>query len=144
MKGKGKTQPEIVSAAFLILYMVLGSPFLYQVLIVTHLFTPPLVPLKGKRKGGGLHDLFARNGVSPPQSCHLCNGLPPANCGGINCWISDLGRASLSFHQLSFAEADIAFEHSHSTKAAFGILVWMSTAQLRDRPKPFQHFHLEK
>ena len=31
--GKGQSQPEIVAAAFLILYMVLGSPFLYQVLI---------------------------------------------------------------------------------------------------------------
>ena len=35
--SQGKTQPEIVAAAFLILYMVLGSPFLYQVLIVTHM-----------------------------------------------------------------------------------------------------------
>ena len=33
--GKGQSQPEIVAAAFLILYMVLGSPFVYQVLIVT-------------------------------------------------------------------------------------------------------------
>ena len=35
--SKGQSQPEIVVAAFLLLYMVLGSPFLYQVLIVTHL-----------------------------------------------------------------------------------------------------------
>ena len=34
---KGQSQPEIVAAAFLFLYMVLGSPFLYQVLIVTHM-----------------------------------------------------------------------------------------------------------
>ena len=34
--SKGQSQPEMVAAAFLILYMVLGSPFLYQVLIVTH------------------------------------------------------------------------------------------------------------
>ena len=32
---KGQSQPEIVAAAFLVLYMVLGSPFVYQVLIVT-------------------------------------------------------------------------------------------------------------
>ena len=37
---KGQAQPEIVAAAFLNLYMVLGSPFLYQVLIVTHLAMP--------------------------------------------------------------------------------------------------------
>ena len=35
--SKGQSQPEIVAAAFLILYMVLGSPFLYQVLTVTQL-----------------------------------------------------------------------------------------------------------
>ena len=29
--SKGQSRPEIVAAAFLILYMVLGSPFLYQV-----------------------------------------------------------------------------------------------------------------
>ena len=33
--SKGQSQPEIAAAAFLILYMVLGSPFVYQVLIVT-------------------------------------------------------------------------------------------------------------
>ena len=33
--SKGKTHPEIVAAAFPIVYVVLGSPFLYQVLIVT-------------------------------------------------------------------------------------------------------------
>ena len=33
--SKGRSQPEIGAAAFLILYMVLGLPFLYQVLIVT-------------------------------------------------------------------------------------------------------------
>ena len=35
--SKGQSQPEIVAAAFLILYMVLGSPFVYQVFIVTQL-----------------------------------------------------------------------------------------------------------
>ena len=34
----GQYQPEIVAAAFLLLYMVLGSPFLYQVLIVTQVW----------------------------------------------------------------------------------------------------------
>ena len=34
--SKGQSQPEIVAAAFLLLCMVLGSPFLYQVLIVAH------------------------------------------------------------------------------------------------------------
>ena len=34
--SKGESQPEIVAAAFLILYMAVGSPFLYQVFIVTH------------------------------------------------------------------------------------------------------------
>ena len=55
-KMKGRSQPEIVAAAFLLLYMVLGSPFLYQVLIVTqvalnsnlnddaHILCPPRVP----------------------------------------------------------------------------------------------------
>ena len=33
--SKGQSQPEIVAAAFLILYMVLGGPFQYRVLIVT-------------------------------------------------------------------------------------------------------------
>ena len=35
--SKGQSQPEIVAAAFLILYMVLGQPFLCQALILTHL-----------------------------------------------------------------------------------------------------------
>ena len=35
--SKGRSQPEIVAAAFLILYMVLGRPLLYQVLIETHM-----------------------------------------------------------------------------------------------------------
>ena len=35
--SKGQSQPELVAAAFLILYLVLGSPFVYQVLIVTQL-----------------------------------------------------------------------------------------------------------
>ena len=35
--SKGQSQAEVAAAAFLILYMVLGSPFLYQVLIATHL-----------------------------------------------------------------------------------------------------------
>ena len=45
--SKGQSQPEIAAAAFVILYMVLGSPFLYQVLIVTHMRNPavPSAPL---------------------------------------------------------------------------------------------------
>ena len=39
--SKGQSQPEIVAAAFLFLYMVLGSPFLCQVLIVTQLLPTP-------------------------------------------------------------------------------------------------------
>ena len=35
---KEQSQPEIVAAAFLIPYMVLGRPFYYRVLIVTRLF----------------------------------------------------------------------------------------------------------
>ena len=35
--GKGQSQPEIVAAAFRILYLVRGSPFLHHVLIVTQL-----------------------------------------------------------------------------------------------------------
>ena len=35
--SKGQSQPEIVAAAFLLLYMVLGIDHLYQVLMVTHL-----------------------------------------------------------------------------------------------------------
>ena len=37
--SKGRSQPEIAAAAFLILYMVLGSPFLYQVLIATQMYS---------------------------------------------------------------------------------------------------------
>ena len=33
--SKGQSQPEIVVAAFFVLYMVLGRPFYYQVLIMT-------------------------------------------------------------------------------------------------------------
>ena len=33
--SKGQSQPEIAAAAFLILHMVLGRPFLYRVLIMT-------------------------------------------------------------------------------------------------------------
>ena len=33
--SKGQSQPKIVAAAFRVLYMVLGSPFVWQVLIVT-------------------------------------------------------------------------------------------------------------
>ena len=35
--SKGQSRPEIVAAAFLSVYMVLGSPFLYQVLIATQM-----------------------------------------------------------------------------------------------------------
>ena len=34
---KGQSQPEVVAAAFLILYMVLGRPFKYRVVIVTQM-----------------------------------------------------------------------------------------------------------
>ena len=42
--SKGQSQPEIVAAASLILYMVLGSPFLYQVLIVTQMVPCCVLP----------------------------------------------------------------------------------------------------
>ena len=35
--SKGQSQPEIVAAAFLILYMVLCRPFYYRVLIMTQI-----------------------------------------------------------------------------------------------------------
>ena len=35
--SKGKTQPELGAAAFLVPYMVLGYSFVYRVLIMTHL-----------------------------------------------------------------------------------------------------------
>ena len=35
--SKGQSQPEIVSAAFKLIYMILGRPLEYLVLIVTHL-----------------------------------------------------------------------------------------------------------
>ena len=38
--SKGQSQPKIAAAAFLILYMVLDSPFLHQVLIVTQVVEP--------------------------------------------------------------------------------------------------------
>ena len=38
--SKGQSQPEIVAAAFSIPYMVLGSSFVYQVLIMTQVATP--------------------------------------------------------------------------------------------------------
>ena len=34
--SKGQSQPEIAAAAFLVLFMVLGRPFKYRVLILTH------------------------------------------------------------------------------------------------------------
>ena len=37
--SKGQSQPEIVAAAFSISYMVLGSSFVYQVLIMTQMGT---------------------------------------------------------------------------------------------------------
>ena len=37
--SKGQSQREVVVAAFLILYVVVGSPFLHQVLIVTQLLS---------------------------------------------------------------------------------------------------------
>ena len=39
---KVQSQPEIVAAAFIVLYMALGS-FAYQVLTVTHLYYPTRV-----------------------------------------------------------------------------------------------------
>ena len=36
--SKGRSQPQIAAAAFLVLYMVLGGPCLYRVLIVTQLW----------------------------------------------------------------------------------------------------------
>ena len=35
--SKGQSQPQIAAAAFLTPYMVLGRPFQYQVLMVTHM-----------------------------------------------------------------------------------------------------------
>ena len=57
--SKGQSQPEIVAAAFPILYMVLCSPFLYQVLIVTH-----FGPFKHRRK-------LAMLALNSPQSSSL-------------------------------------------------------------------------
>ena len=53
--SKGKTQPEIVAAAFLLLYMVLGSPFLYQVLIVTHVLPARGTQFRSSRSMGSIH-----------------------------------------------------------------------------------------
>ena len=49
-KGQ-QSQPEIVAAAFFILYMVLGRPFLYRVLIVTQVLFFVEFPLKGVHVG---------------------------------------------------------------------------------------------
>ena len=48
--SKGQSQPEIVAAAFLIRYMVLGRPFYYRVLIVTQ-----LILARGKQSWGVYH-----------------------------------------------------------------------------------------
>ena len=37
--SKGESQPELVAAAFMVLYIILGRPF-YRVLIVTHVGHP--------------------------------------------------------------------------------------------------------
>ena len=41
--SKGRSQPEIADPAFLILYMVLGQPFLCWVLILTQVLMNPTV-----------------------------------------------------------------------------------------------------
>ena len=52
--SKGQSQPEIVAAAFLILYMLLGRPFEYRVLIaaqVNHLQGDQVSFGKGRGSG---------------------------------------------------------------------------------------------
>ena len=41
--SKGRSQPEIAAAAFLVLYMVRGLPFLYRVLIMAQVSLPASV-----------------------------------------------------------------------------------------------------
>ena len=72
--SKGQSQPEIVAAAFLILYMVLGSPFLYRsVLIVTRLgatgtsFPPKKSEVKRNAKWPG-PDHYKKEGKPEPES----------------------------------------------------------------------------
>ena len=62
--SKGQSRPEIVAAAFLILYMVLGSPFLYQVLIVT-----PVVEVQGCCSAFGLQDRPRADSWSVARHC---------------------------------------------------------------------------
>ena len=55
--GKGQSQPEIVAAAFLNLY-ILGSPFLYHLLIVTHVTNSGEVPSQDIVNSNGIHGVF--------------------------------------------------------------------------------------
>ena len=56
--SKGQSQPEIVAAVFLIMYMVLGRPFQYRVLIVTHLFISRVQVASPRSQGDGFRDAF--------------------------------------------------------------------------------------
>ena len=67
--SKGQSQPEIVAAAFLILYMVLGSPSLYQVLIETQVgmlldtsFVPDILANLVHHRGTSIGPLEPRGG----------------------------------------------------------------------------------
>ena len=54
--SKGESQPEIVAAAFLILYMVLDAPFLYRsVLIVTHVASEARGTPSSSRQAGSAY-----------------------------------------------------------------------------------------
>ena len=63
----------MAAAAFLILYMILGSPFLYQVLIVTHLLG--VFPRKKTQTNGGPVDLPCS--VDRPRIIERGGGVPP-------------------------------------------------------------------
>ena len=68
----GQSQPEIVAAASLILYMVLGSPFLYQVL--THFAATGFCPDTSGVVGNG----HVSEASEPPGACGWARANPLA------------------------------------------------------------------
>ena len=86
--SKGQSQPQIAAAAFFILYLVLGRPFLYQVLIMTHLrlsvFGEPLRfsrphPLHGSPNDSMCEESAKIEQATPPkEAAKPSPAMPPS------------------------------------------------------------------
>ena len=75
--SKGQSQPKIAAAAFLILYMVLGSPFLYQVLIATHMTQTGKVSTRTRLLFGISHEVDPRQAPCRDTIVDECHFAPP-------------------------------------------------------------------